>query len=221
MKKESNTFHENSYKKKDDGTNKNHHLEQEDQEKKVVSQEEKNEEAKEEMTQEPQKTSMEETSDEESSTVDKTKEEKISALLKKKDEYFTKMQRVAADFENFKKRVQKERETTYKDALAESVLTFLPVVDTFERALKTPSTSEDDSFRKGMEMVFRQFEECFQKLGVRPIDAIGKTFDPALHNAVMHIEDEGFSDGEIIEEFQKGYTLGEKVVRHSMVKVAN
>jgi molecular chaperone GrpE len=181
---------------------------------------------------------LEEVGNEESSQIqedverDKTKEDEgfleetehennARSLEKKCDEYFSKMQRVAADFENYKKRVSKERETTYVDALAEAVLAFLPVIDNFERALKTSSNGEDESFRKGIEMLFKQFGESFKKLGIQEIETRGRKFDPEFHNAVMHVEDENFGDAQIIEEFQKGYILGEKVIRHSMVKVAN
>lgn len=148
-------------------------------------------------------------------------ETEVEQLQKKCDESFDKMQKVAADFENYKRRVAKEKQTTYADALVEAVETFLPLMDNFERALKTPSECENDPFRKGVEMLFNQFEEAIFKLGVKKIKSVGETFDPKLHNAVMHVEDDSFSDGEIIEELQKGYILGEKVIRHSMVKVAN
>lgn len=148
-------------------------------------------------------------------------ESKVEKLEKKCDEYFTKMQKVVADFENYKKRVAKEKQTTYADALIEAVETFLPLMDNFERALNTPSNCEKDPFREGVEMLFKQFQEAFFKIGVKEINSVGESFDPKLHNAVMHVEDDNFSEGEITEELQKGYRLGDKVVRHSMVKVAN
>jgi molecular chaperone GrpE len=158
---------------------------------------------------------------EEESSEETENNNKVENLEKKCQEYLSKMQRVAADFENYKKRVSKERESTYVDALAEAVLAFLPVIDNFERALNIPPKGEDESFRKGIEMLFKQFGESFKKLGVKEIETLGKKFDPEFHNAVMHVEDETYGEGEIIEEFQKGYVLGEKVIRHSMVKVAN
>jgi molecular chaperone GrpE len=150
---------------------------------------------------------------------------KNNDLAKKCEEYYGMLQRVSADFDNFKKRTAKERETIYQDATSEAVQTFLPVLDNFERAVKaqdTPQISESDSaYKAGIELLFRQFREAFSKLGVKEITTLGQKFDPNLHNAVMHVDDDSFGDGEIIEEFQKGYIIGEKVVRHSMVKVAN
>lgn len=147
----------------------------------------------------------------------------IESLKKKCDEYQGMMQRVAADFENFKKRTAKEREALYQDALGEAILTFLPVLDNFERALKASQETEsgDDSLKTGLSMLFKQFNESFLKLGVSEIRSIGEKFNPEYHNAVMHIDDENYGESLIVEEFQKGYILGEKVVRHSMVKVVN
>ncbi len=159
--------------------------------------------------------------DEQHEEKETNEENEVKNLEKKCDDYAKKMQKVAADFENYKKRVLKEKQTTYADALIEAVEAFLPLMDNFERALKVSSDCEKDPFREGIEMLFKQFEEAFFKLGVKEIKSLGETFDPQLHNAVMHIEDESFSDGEIIEELQKGYLLGDKVIRHSMVKVAN
>lgn len=159
--------------------------------------------------------------DEQHEQKETNEENEIKELEKKCDDYAKKMQKVAADFENYKKRVIKEKQTTYADALIEAVEAFLPLMDNFERALKVSSDCEKDPFREGIEMLFKQFEEAFFKLGVKEIKSIGETFDPLLHNAVMHIEDESFSEGEIIEELQKGYLLGDKIIRHSMVKVAN
>ena len=144
---------------------------------------------------------------------------------KKAEQYLAMMQRISADFDNYKKRAQKERESSYQDATAEAVQAFIPVLDNFERALKAQdvidSDQGDSAFRKGLELLLRQFKESFVKLGVKEILSLGEKFDPNLHNAVMHIDDPSYGDGEIIEELQKGYLIGEKVIRHSMVKVAN
>ena len=96
---------------------------------------------------------------------------------------------------------------------------FLPVYDSLHRALT--QTPEDDASRKGLEMIMQQYESALEQLGVKPIEAVGKTFDANLHNAVMHIEDEAYGESEIVEEFEKGFAIGDKVLRYSVVKVAN
>lgn len=152
----------------------------------------------------------------------KTLEEDMLNLKKKTDEYQSMLMRVAADFENYKKRMTKEKETTYTDALGEAVTAFLPILDNLERAIKASETySNEDPLKTGLELLYKQFKDCFQKLGVIEIKSIGNKFDPEYHNAVMHIDNEDYGENIIIEEFQKGFILGEKVIRHSMVKVAN
>ena len=156
----------------------------------------------------------EETSAEEKS--DETKENKELAELN--DKYL----RLLAEYDNFKKRTVKEKEAIYTDSVAGTVEQLLPVLDNFERALA--SFSEDDKsseFYKGFEMIFNQTNEIFTKLGVKAIEALGEEFNPEFHNAVMHVEDEAAGDNVIVEEFQKGYTYRDKVIRYSMVKVAN
>ena len=101
----------------------------------------------------------------------------------------------------------------------DTVTKFLPVFDNLERAMKTETA--DEAFKKGVEMTFNQLMDVFKKLGVEEIESIGKPFDPKLHNAVMHVEDEALGENEIVEEFQKGFKIGDKVIRFSMVKVAN
>lgn len=127
--------------------------------------------------------------------------------------------RLMAEYENFRKRSAKERENIYTDVRIDTVSKFLPVYDNLERALKTETA--DEAFKKGVEMTMLQLKEVMAKLGVEEIETIGGTFDPNLHNAVMHIEDEGFGEGEIVDEFQKGFKIGDRVIRFSMVKVAN
>ena len=102
---------------------------------------------------------------------------------------------------------------------ADTVKLFLPVYDNLERALK--HGTEDEAYRKGVEMIMNQFNATLEKLGVTPIECLGEKFDPALHNAVMHVEDEEKGENEIVEVFQKGFKLGDKVIRFAMVKVAN
>lgn len=127
--------------------------------------------------------------------------------------------RLMAEFDNYKKRSAKERESIYTDVRVDTVTKFLPVYDNLARALKAETA--DEAFKKGVEMTFGQLLEVFQKLGVEEIETVGKSFDPNLHNAVMHIEDGEKGEGEIVEEFQKGFKVGDKVIRFSMVKVAN
>ena len=127
--------------------------------------------------------------------------------------------RLMAEYDNFRKRSAKERENIYTDVRVDTVSKFLPVYDNLQRALATATA--DEAYKKGVEMTFNQLCEVFRKLGVEEIEAVGKSFDPTYHNAVMHVEDEEKGESEIVEEFQKGFKIGEKVIRFSMVKVAN
>ena len=143
----------------------------------------------------------------------KTAQEELAA---EKDKYL----RLLAEYDNFRKRSQKERENTYSDVRADTALKFLPVYDNLERALRIETA--DEAYRRGVEMVLAQFKEILTNLGVCEIEACaGTKFNPEIHNAVMHVEDESFGEGVITEEFQKGFKLGDKVIRCSMVKVAN
>ena len=127
--------------------------------------------------------------------------------------------RTLAEYDNFRKRSAKERENIYADVRADTVVKFLPVYDNLVRALA--QATEDEAYRKGVEMIMAQLEEILAKLGVEAIPAVGEVFDPKLHNAVMHVEDESCGEGIIVEEFQKGFRMGDKIIRFSMVKVAN
>ena len=127
--------------------------------------------------------------------------------------------RLAAEYDNFRKRSQREKDGIYADARAATVEKFLPVYDNLERALSQQTA--DEAFKKGVEMTMNQLVSVFDTLGVKPFGAAGEAFDPALHNAVMHCEDEALGENVIAEVFQKGFLLGEKVVRFAMVKVAN
>ncbi len=154
---------------------------------------------------------------------DKHKDKSSEALKKAQEELAAekdKHLRLLAEYDNFRKRSQKERESTYSDVRADTALKFLPVYDNLERALKVETV--DEAYRKGVEMVFTQFNEILSNLGVAEIEACaGTTFDPEVHNAVMHVEDDNFGESVITEEFQKGFKLGDKVIRCSVVKVAN
>jgi len=148
-------------------------------------------------------------------------QEDIEEVRKKCYEHFLMLQKVSADFENFKKRSNKEKETIYQTAQAEVILTFLPILDNFERAFTFQGANNNESFRMGISLLFKQFKECFNKLGVKEIKALGEKFDPEIHSAILHIKDDNYGENEIIEELQKGYTLFDKIIRHSIVKVAN
>ena len=136
-------------------------------------------------------------------------------LAAEKDKYL----RLAAEYDNYRRRSQKEREALYADVKAETVTALLPVYDNLARALALGST--DEAFLKGIQMTMNQLEEIFTKLGVAAITAVGEPFDPEKHNAVRHIDDESVGENIIVEEFQKGFTLGDKVIRFAMVVVAN
>ena len=146
-------------------------------------------------------------------------EEKIEALEKEKAELNDKFLRICAEYDNFRRRSQKEKDALYGDIKANAVSQFLPVYDNLERALK--QETEDEAYKKGVEMIMTQFCTTLQKLGVEEIECLGEQFDPAMHNAVMHVDDEEKGENEIVEVFQKGFKLGDKVIRFAMVKVAN
>ncbi len=128
--------------------------------------------------------------------------------------------RLFAEYDNFRKRTANEKTSLYNKALTDAYSDLFPVLDNFERAYASEDTSPED-FKKGMDMIYKQVQEIFQKAGVEPFGEPGETFDPMLHNAVMHVEDPDKGEGEIVAVFQKGYKLGDKVVRHAMVQVAN
>ena len=136
-------------------------------------------------------------------------------LAKAEDKYL----RLYAEFDNFRKRSRKEKEDLYTDVKANTMKEFLPVYDNLERALA--QSTEDEAYRKGVEMIMTQFCKTMEKLGVTQIESLGKTFDPTLHNAIMHEENAEKGENEIVEVFQQGFKCGEKVIRCAMVKVAN
>ncbi len=139
-------------------------------------------------------------------------------MQKKYDELYDKHLRTLAEYDNFKRRTQKEKDEIYLNAQAETVLNLLPVLDNLERAV---AAEEASSFKDGIQMIVKQLIEILGKMGVTEIEAEGKPFDPNLHNAVMHIEDENLEENVVVEQFAKGYIIKDKVIRHSMVKVAN
>lgn len=155
---------------------------------------------------------------------EKKKEEKEKK--DKKDEEIADLKdrvtRQMAEFENFRKRTEKEKSQMFEVGVKTMVEKILPVVDNFERGLaQVPEDKKNDSFVEGMNMIYKQMMTAFDEIGVKPIEAVGKEFDPNLHNAVMHVDDDTLPENSIVEEFQKGYIYHDQVVRHSMVKVAN
>ena len=143
------------------------------------------------------------------------KDEKIEELTDR-------LTRQMAEFDNFRKRTEKEKSQMYEIGAKDIIEKILPVVDNFERGLASmPEEEKATPFAEGMEKIYKQLMTTLESIGVKPIEAVGKEFDPDFHNAVMHVEDEELGENIIAEEFQKGYTYRDSVVRHSMVKVAN
>ena len=128
--------------------------------------------------------------------------------------------RLAAEYDNYRKRTAKEKESLYQDAKADTIREFLAVYDNLERAAAAPG-GEDDPHKKGLEMIFTQYKELLKKLGVAEIEAQGQPFDPERHEAVMHIDDENFGENQVAQVFQAGFLLGDRVIRHAVVQVAN
>ena len=160
---------------------------------------------------------------EEEKKVDETHEKEESYIIDPKqqelDELNDRYKRVLAEFENYKKRSSKERETLYNSIVSDIVEVFLPVVDNLENALKIET--QDVEYKKGIELVLKQFKDILKSKGVEEIPAMGETFDPSLHEAVSSVQDPEKNAQEIVQEYRKGYKIGEKVIRHSMVVVAN
>ena len=146
-----------------------------------------------------------------------TVEEKLTAEL---NETKDKLLRVMAEYDNFRKRSQKEKEMAYGDTNASTIAEFLPVYDNFLRAMSAEAT-DLDSFKKGIEMIFNQYGETFKKLGVESFGEKGEEFDPNIHNAVMHGEDEELPENSISDVFSTGYKMGDRVIRPAIVKVVN
>lgn len=146
-------------------------------------------------------------------------EQKIAELQKEADENNDRLKRIMAEFENFKKRTQKEKEQQYNSILADVISSLLPVIDNLEKAVQI--NTEDTNFKQGVEMVYKQLLDVLASHGVKKIEAVGNRFDPELHDAVSHVEDETLGEQIVKEVFRTGYILGDKVVRHAMVVVAN
>ena len=143
----------------------------------------------------------------------------INNMKKELEDTTDRLKRLMAEFDNFKKRSAKEREGLYNSLVADIVSSFLPVVDNLEKAVG--SKTEDESYKQGIELVLKQFTDVLTSLGVKEIEGVGTTFNPEYHEAVSSVIDETLGEKEIKEVFRKGYQIGDKVVRHAMVVVAN
>ena len=191
--------------------------------------ENKNQEVVEETVEETGKTEDAIAEDVKAEETEKSTKEKAKKSKKKKDERDEKIEELSdkllrqmAEFDNFRKRTEKEKTAMYEVGAKGIVEKLLPVVDNFERGLAAvPEDKKEDAFVTGMEMVYKQLLTMLERVDVKPIEAIGQEFNPDLHNAVMHVEDETVGENIVVEEFQKGYTYRDSVVRYSMVKVAN
>ena len=194
----------------------NKNISPEEMEEEILENEEINDTAEEETVEEAEEAVAEEPETEkEKGSFFKKKEKKIEELTDR-------VRRQMAEFDNFRKRTEKEKTQMFETGAKSIVEKILPVVDNFERGLAAVTEEEKGTpFVEGMEKIYKQMMTVLEEAGVKPIEAVGKEFDPNLHNAVMHVEDEEFGENIIAEEFQKGYTYRDSVVRHSMVKVAN
>ena len=152
-------------------------------------------------------------------TVTREQMEKMEGLAKQLAEEHDQYLRLAAEYDNYRKRTAKEKEGIYANAKIDTIKPFLAVLDNLERGVS--QFEEGDAHRQGLELICKQFEEVLTKLNVAEIPALGEKFDPEKHNAVMHTEDETAAENTVVEVFQKGYTLGDKILRFAMVKVAN
>ena len=153
-------------------------------------------------------------------TLTKEQMEKMEGLAKALADEQDKYLRLAAEYDNYRKRTAKEKEAIYTDAKIDTIKSMLGVYDNLERGI-AQYADEESPHRKGLEMVFKQFKECLAKLDVKQMEAVGKPFDPEKHSAVVHVEDERYGENEVVEVLQQGFTLGEKVLRFAIVKVAN
>jgi molecular chaperone GrpE len=177
----------------------------------MADKENKQEQPEEELNQEE---TAEETA-EQAETAQPSEDQSAQLLSAAEDKYL----RLAAEYDNYRKRTAKEKDNAWTEAKAQTVAAFLPVYDNLERALKQETA--DEAYAKGVEMTMKGLQDALTKLGVETIPALGETFDPNRHNAVMHVEDNTVGENTIVDVFQQGFTCGEKVIRFAMVKVAN
>lgn len=202
---------------------------QEEMVKEAVEEAKKTAEATKEEAAEDEAKKAETEDSKESDTEEKKSGKKLFGKKDKKDkkdekieELTDRLTRQMAEFDNFRKRSEKEKSQMYEIGAKDVIEKILPVVDNFERGLQGLTEEEKaDPFVEGVDKIYKQLMTTLEGIGVKPIEAVGQEFDPDFHNAVMHVEDEAFGENTIAEEFQKGYTYRDSVVRHSMVKVAN
>ncbi len=141
--------------------------------------------------------------------------EKLKAEIKERDDKYLRM---AAEYDNFRRRSREEKDATYETALAETVAELLPIIDNLERAA---NYDDGEKVKEGLGMTLKSVQAAFSSMGIESVGAVGESFDPNLHNAVMHIEDDAFGEGEIVEVFERGYKKNKRVIRFAMVKTAN
>ena len=200
----------------------NKNISPEEMEEEILENEEINDTAEEETVEEAEEAVAEEPETEKEKGSFFKKKEKKDKKDEKIEELTDRVRRQMAEFDNFRKRTEKEKTQMFETGAKSIVEKILPVVDNFERGLAAVTEEEKRTpFVEGMEKIYKQMMTVLEEAGVKPIEAVGQEFDPNLHNAVMHVEDEKFGENIIAEEFQKGYTYRDSVVRHSMVKVAN
>ena len=200
----------------------NKNISPEEMEEEILENEEINDTAEEETVEEAEEAVAEEPETEKEKGSFFKKKEKKDKKDEKIEELTDRVRRQMAEFDNFRKRTEKEKTQMFETGAKSIVEKIVPVVDNFERGLAAVTEEEKGTpFVEGMEKIYKQMMTVLEEAGVKPIEAVGQEFDPNLHNAVMHVEDEEFGENIIAEEFQKGYTYRDSVVRHSMVKVAN
>ena len=191
-------------------------------EEKELEKEKQETEASEEKEAKSSETDKETEKSEDAGKKEKAPEKKKDPKDEEIDELNDKLRRSMAEFDNYRKRTDKEKSAMYEIGAKDVIEKILPIVDNFERGLNTiPEDAKGTAFAEGMEKIYKQFVKTLDDLGVKPIEAVGKPFDPNFHNAVMHVEDENLGENVVAAELQKGYTYKESIVRHSMVQVAN
>lgn len=156
----------------------------------------------------------------EDGAVDAAETNDLESLRREKDTLQERLLRTAAEFDNYRKRVDRERRELAEYASADALSELLPIIDNLERALQAPATGNDEAFRKGVELIHKQMLDLLRKRGVRPIEAQGADFDPNFHQAVIHEASDAHREGEVMQELQRGYMLGDRLLRPAMVKVA-
>lgn len=172
--------------------------------------------SKKDMDQNKPESQQEEVPEEPVQETEQTPEEILQAAIREQEDKYL---RLLAEYDNYRKRSQKEKENAWTSAKADTAKEFLPVYDNLERALKQETA--DEAYAKGVQMIMTQLKGVLEKLGIEEIPAQGETFDPNVHNAVMHIDDEELGENVVAEVFQVGFRIGDKIIRHAMVKVAN